>query len=431
MVIKMKIKFKDQFSLGVASAATQIEGGELGHNWNDWYAKGKIKDNSNPARATDHYRLWKEDADLMAEMKINHYRLGIEWARICPNEGKVDEAVIARYREELTYLKDKGISVLLTIHHFTNPMWFENKGAFTKKDNLKYFLDFVELVVKSFGDIVSEYITINEPNVYATNSYYFGEWPPGDKSIFKAIAVMSNMTSCHIKAYQIIHRIREEMGFKDTKVSFANHVRVFDPKNPKNLWHRICSYLLDRAFQGAVTEAMTTGNFRWPLRKDKGISKGEYIDFIAVNYYTRTTASDFADGTKEDAPKNDLGWEIYPEGLIRCAEQLYKILERPIYITENGTCDNQDTFRSKYIYEHLKVIAESKLPISRYYHWCFCDNFEWVEGESSRFGLVHINYETQERTIKKAGIFYTGMIEANGVTEELYRKYVKGQEYHH
>ena len=431
MVIKMKIKFKDQFSLGVASAATQIEGGDLNHSWNDWYAKGKIIDKSNPARATDHYHLWKEDADLMAEMKIKYYRLGIEWARICPNEGEVDEDAIAHYREEITYLKDKGISVLLTIHHFTNPMWFEEKGAFTKKENLKYFLDFVELVIKSFGDIVSEYITINEPNVYATNSYYFGEWPPGDKSIFKAIAVMSNMASCHIKAYGIIHRIRKEMGFKDTKVSFANHVRVFDPKNPRNLWHRICSYLLDRAFQGAVTEAMTTGNFTWPLKRSKDIFKGEYIDFIGINYYTRTTASGFGDGTKEDVAKNDLGWEIYPEGLIRCADQLYKILQRPIYITENGTCDNQDAFRSKYIYQHLKVIAESKLPISRYYHWCFCDNFEWVEGESSRFGLVHINYETQERTIKNSGDFYTGMIEENGVTEELYKEYVEAQQYHY
>ncbi|HHU71190.1 MAG TPA: family 1 glycosylhydrolase, partial [Clostridiales bacterium] len=101
------------------------------------------------------------------------------------------------------------------------------------------------------------------------------------------------------------------------------------------------------------------------------------------------------------------------------------------YITENGTCDNQDAFRSKYIYEHLKVIAESKLPISRYYHWCFCDNFEWVEGESSRFGLVHINYETQERTIKNSGDFYTGMIEENGVTEELYKEYVEAQQYHY
>ncbi|NLK28710.1 MAG: glycoside hydrolase family 1 protein [Clostridiales bacterium] len=426
----MVIKFKEQFSLGVASAATQIEGGECGHNWNDWYAKGKIKDHSNPARATDHYHLWKEDTDLMAKMKIQHYRLGIEWARICPKEGKVDDAAIAHYREELLYLKEKGIAVLLTIHHFTNPMWFERKGGFTKKENLKDFLDFVELVVNSFGDLVSEYITINEPNVYATNSYYFGEWPPGEKSIRKAVRVMSNMAICHIKAYQLIHHIRKEMGYQDTKVSFANHVRVFDPQKSTNIWHRTCAKLLERLFQGAITEAMTTGNFTWPLKKEKKTSRGEYLDFIAINYYTRSTVSGFADGTKEDAPKNDLGWEIYPEGLIRCTDKIYQLLERPIYITENGTCDNLDTFRSKYIYEHLKVISESKLPITRYYHWCFCDNFEWVEGESARFGLVYVNYETQERTIKTSGKFYTRMIEENGITEEMYKEYVEPQRYH-
>ncbi|MHB8129920.1 MAG: glycoside hydrolase family 1 protein [Mobilitalea sp.] len=425
----MEFKFKDQLSLGVASAATQIEGGECGHNWNDWYHKGKIKDNSNPAQATNHYHLWEQDAELMSELKIRYYRLGVEWARICPKEDEVDKTAIAHYKKELNFLKEKGISVLLTIHHFTNPMWFERKGGFAKKENLRYYLDFAALVIEAYGDIVSEYITINEPNVYATNSYYFGEWPPGEKSALKAFKVMSNMAICHIKAYQLIHSMRQKMGFHDTKVSFANHVRVFDAQNPKNAWHIICAKLLERFFQGAVTEAMLTGRFKWPLNRAKEISRGEYCDFIAINYYTRTTVSGFGDGTKQDAPKNDLGWEIYPEGLIRCAEKIYQILERPIYITENGTCDNQDTFRCKYIYEHLKVITESDLPITKYYHWCFCDNFEWIEGESARFGLVHVNYETQERTVKSAGKFFTRIIEQKGITKDLYEQYVEPQNY--
>lgn len=425
----MELQFKDRLSLGVASAATQIEGGECGSNWNDWYHKGRIKDGTNPARATDHYHLWQQDADLMAEMKIKHYRLGIEWAKICPREGEVDQEAVDHYRNELLYLREKGIQVLLTIHHFTNPMWFEEKGAFTKKENLHYFLDFVKLVVEAYGDLVSEYITINEPNVYATSSYYFGDWPPGEKSFQKAITVMSNMTYCHTKAYRLIHDLRRQQGYQDTKVSFAHHVRVFDPQNPKNPWHRICARLLDWFFQGAITKSMLTGKFKWPLKKWKEITPGEYCDFIAINYYTRTTVSGFGDGYKQDAPKNDLGWEIYPEGLIRSTDRVYQVLQRPIYITENGTCDNQDTFRSRYIYEHLKVILESKLPITRYYHWCFCDNFEWIEGESARFGLVHVNYETQERKVKKSGEFYTRMIEQDGVTKEMYRAYVEPQSY--
>lgn len=416
--------------MGVAAAATQIEGGECGSNWNDWYARGKIKDGSNPARATDHYRLWKEDADLMSKMGIGHYRMGIEWARICPDEGDTDKAAIAHYREELQYLREKGITILLTLHHFTNPMWFERKGAFTKRENIKYFLDFVKLVINEFGDLVSEYITINEPNVYAIQSYHYGDWPPGEKSLSRAITIMSNMAISHIKAYQLIHNLRKAKGYNDTKVSFANSVRVFDPQNPKNPWHCICTGLLDWFFQGAVTEAASKGCFKWPLKKAKDVSPGEYLDFIAINYYSRSTVSGFRDGVRQDAPKNDLGWEIYPEGLVRCTGHVYKLLKRPIYITENGTCDNQDAFRSKYIYEHLKVISESDLPIIRYYHWCFCDNFEWVEGESARFGLVHTNYDTQERTVKASGMFYTRMIEEGGVSEGLYKEYVEPQKYH-
>ncbi|HHW21514.1 MAG TPA: glycoside hydrolase family 1 protein [Clostridiaceae bacterium] len=427
----MEFRLKPGLLLGAASAATQIEGGELGHNWNDWYARGNIKDRSNPARSTDHYNLWKEDADLMASMGLQIYRFGIEWARICPTEDMVDESAIAHYREEMEYLQKKGIKLLLTIHHFTNPMWFEKKGGFTKVENIRHFLDLVKLVVESFGDMISEYITINEPNVYATSSFFFGEWPPGEKSFARAMKVMSVMTACHIEAYKLIHKMRKEMGYDDTKVSFAHHMRVFDPENHKNLKHRITASMLDRFFQDAITEAMYLGKFKWPIKNYLHVKPGEYCDFIALNYYTRTTVYRFGDGVKKDAPKNDLGWEVYPQGIIRCAEKLYNVLKRPIYITENGTCDNKDIFRCRYIYDHLKTLCSSELPIERYYHWCFCDNFEWLEGESARFGLVYVDYETQARTIKRSGEFFSEIIRAGGVTKEIYDEYVKNQQYHY
>lgn len=419
-------------SLGVAAAATQIEGGNLGHNWNDWHRRGKIKDSSDPARATAHWDFWKEDADLMAGMGIRHYRLGIEWVRICPARDTVDQDAVEHYREELTYLRAKGISPLLTIHHFTNPMWFEETGGFTKEENINVFLEFAALVVRSFGDLVSEYITINEPNVYATESYYFGEWPPGETSMGRAMTVMSNMAACHIRAYGLIHKIRKEMGFDDTRVSFAHHMRAFDPVNPANPYHRVCTRLMARFFQGAVTSALCRGVFKWPLKAPKGhqLKRGAYIDFIAVNYYTRTMVSGFNAGTRKGAPLNDLGWEIYPEGMLRCLREHYNVIKRPIYITENGTCDNTDAFRCRYIYEHLNALCRSGLPVERYYHWCFCDNFEWAEGESARFGLVHVDYETQTRAVKKSGAFYRDVICAGRVTDALYEKYVKDQEYH-
>jgi beta-glucosidase len=426
----MTFKLKDGMSLGAASAATQIEGGDCNSSWNDWYRRGKIADGSDPARADDHWNRWREDADLMAEMGIRHTRLGIEWARLCPTRDTVDQSAVDHYREEFSYLRGKGISVLLTIHHFTNPMWFEALSGFTTAENLEIFLGFVELSVRSFGDLVSEYITINEPNVYATESYYFGIWPPGEKSMGKTLKVISNMALCHIRAYELIHRLRREMGFDDTRVSFAHHMRVFDPAIPRNLYHRVCARLLDRFFQSAVMRAFCLGEIKWPLKAPGPMGRGEYVDFIAVNYYTRTTVSGFGDGTRYGVPKNDLGWEIYPEGIVRCAAEHYRVIARPIYITENGTCDNADTFRSRYIYEHLQALCDSGLPVQRYYHWCFCDNFEWVEGESARFGLVHVDYGTQKRTVKKSGEFYRDVIRAGGVTDDIYDRYIKAQEYH-
>ncbi|MBP5408078.1 MAG: family 1 glycosylhydrolase, partial [Bacilli bacterium] len=123
------------------------------------------------------------------------------------------------------------------------------------------------------------------------------------------------------------------------------------------------------------------------------------------------------------------GWEIYPNGIVRATQKQYNLLKRPIWVTENGTCDANDKFRCKYLYDHLKAMHDSKLPFMRYYHWCFLDNWEWKEGQSARFGLVHNNYETQERTIKKSGKFFMEMINYHGVTSKMYEEYVQNEEY--
>lgn len=425
----MMFSIPNGMQMGVSTAATQIEGGNVNSNWNDWYERGFIKDGTNPATDNDHWEVWQEDTALMAQMGLQIYRFSIEWARISPQEGQIDEAVIQRYRQELLLLKQHHIRPLMTIHHFTNPMWFENKGGFEKKENLHYYLELVELAIRRFGDLCSDYITINEPNVYATNSYFFGQWPPGKKDLRTTISVMENLAFCHIRAYCLIHKLRSEMGFSDTMVGCANHLRVFAPKNEKNLWHRLCAKLSAYLFQDALTKAMTLGRFPFPLRNYGHLPKGEYTDFIGLNYYTRSTVSNIGDGVRENSPRNDLDWEIYPQGIVDCAAQLYKVLPRPIWVTENGTCDNDDRFRCRYLYEHLQVISRSALPFQRYYHWCFCDNFEWVEGNSARFGLVSVDPKTHQRTIKRSGEFYSQIIQHRGVTTELYHTFVENQSY--
>lgn len=425
----MDFQLPEGLLLGVATAATQIEGGDVNSNWNDWYKQGFIKDGTDPATGNDHWVKWQEDTDLMAKMGLQVYRFGIEWSRIQPEENRVDESAIDRYRKELLLLKEKNIRPLLTIHHFSNPMWFERKGGFAMRENLHYYLELVELTVRSFGGLCSDYITINEPNVYATNSFFFGQWPPGKQDLGTTIAVMENLAYCHIKAYTLIHRMRKAMGFDDTMVGCANHLRVFAPKNEKNLWHRFCARLSSFLFQDALTKAMTLGQFPLPLRNHGKLPRGEYTDFIGLNYYTRSTVSSIGDGVRENSPRNDLDWEIYPEGIVACARQLYKVLPRPIWVTENGTCDNSDRFRCRYLYEHLKALSQSDLPFQRYYHWCFCDNFEWVEGNWAKFGLVSVHPETKERTVKRSGEFYSQIIKNRGVTSELFARFAENQTY--
>ncbi len=427
--IFVKFRLPDDFLLGVSTASTQIEGGEVGSNWNDWYKKGHITDGTDPATGNDHWIKWQQDTTLLAQMGIQVYRFSVEWARLMPSPGQVEESAVERYRQELLELKKYGIRPLLTIHHFSNPMWFENLGAFTKRENLHYYLELVELVIDRFGDLCSDYITINEPNVYATNSYFFGSWPPGEKDAGATIHVMENLAYCHITAYNRIHEKRKAMGFDDTMVGAANHVRVFAPKNPKNPRHCFCAKLTKWLFQDALTQAMTLGKFPFPMKNHWNLPRGEYTDFVGVNYYSRSTVSGIGDGVREDSPRNDLNWEIYPQGLVECSRELLQVLNRPIWVTENGTCDNDDRFRSRYLYEHLEALSESGLPFERYYHWCFCDNFEWIEGNSAKFGLVSVDPETMARTVKKSGYFYSQIIADSGVTEEAYQNFVSGLEY--
>jgi beta-glucosidase len=179
----MKFTLKDGLLLGTATAATQIEGGDDNNNWARFAREGKVDDGTTPTRACDHYNRWREDIDLMAEMGLQIYRFGIEWSRIEPEQGEFDYDVLDHYREEIEYMIEKGIKPLLTLHHFSNPLWFEDMGGWCKKESVDIFLRFVRHVVSELGPLVDDYITINEPNVYSTNSLFYGTWPPEKKSL--------------------------------------------------------------------------------------------------------------------------------------------------------------------------------------------------------------------------------------------------------
>lgn len=425
-------KLPNNFLLGSSTAALQIEGGDKNNNWYRWCETGHIKDKSSCIRADDHWNRLEEDIELLQKMNQKVYRMGIEWSRIEPQEGKFNDEAIEHYRKEIKMIKEKGIIPLVTLHHFTNPIWFEEKHAFESDECVVYFERYVRYVIEHIGDLVSEYITINEPNVYVTNGYFFGSWPPGQISFKLVLKVFRNMTLCHIKAFKAIHEIREQKGFRGvTMVGIAHHLRVFVPYSKKNLFDRIAAKMMDYMFQSAVLKSMAYGKFVFPIGIRAPLGRGKYYDFIGINYYTRTAVlfKGFKDDFIPNTERNDLDWEIYPEGLSILCKRFYKKYKAPIWITENGTCDNKDKFRSKYIYSHLYEVYKlinAGIPVERYYHWSFMDNFEWLEGESARFGLVHVDYETQKRTIKKSGEFYAEICSNNGITEDMIHKYLSG-----
>lgn len=422
-------KLPEEFLLGCATAATQIEGGDRNNNWYEWCERGNIKDGTSCFRADDHWNRYIEDIGLMAGLHMKVYRMGLEWSRIEPENGVFDPAAIRHYRDEITLLLENGIKPLVTLHHFVHPMWFCREGEFETERSVKYFERYTRFVVENLGDLVCEYITINEPNVYATNGYYFGSWPPGKMRFKLAMKVQKNMALCHIASYKAIHEIRNEKNFSGkTMVGVANHLRVFDPVS-RNPLDYLAARAMQYIFQDVVMRSMTGGFLLPPLGMGAPAGKGCFADFLGINYYSRSMVcfKGLRDEYKARTLKNELGWEIYPEGISRLCRKYYKKYRTPIWITENGTCDSKDTFRSEYIYTHLREISElcqQGIPVERYYHWTLVDNFEWAEGESARFGLVSVDFETQERKIRKSGEFFGEICLSNSVTTDLIEKFL-------
>lgn len=410
--------------LGVATAATQIEGGDADTNWHRWSAAGRIPDGSSPVRAADHWNRVAEDVDLLTEMGIRHYRMGLEWARLEPEPGRFDPAAFAHYRDELTRLRDAGISPLVTLHHFNPPGWLVDAGDWLAPEAVPAFLRFTGTVVRELGDLVQDWITINEPNVQAIEGFLFGDWPPGRHSYRQTVAVLQALVEAHLRAYLLIHELQPR-----ARVGMAHHVRAFAPRERRNPLHRLAAVTTRYLFQDALIQATATGRTAPPLRRPKGLPRRRYYDFHALNYYTRSTVRNIGEGMATGVDANDLGWEVYPPGLVEVAARVHARYPGPIWITENGACDADDRFRSRYLYDHLAVIAASGLPIERYYYWCLTDNWEWAEGEAARFGLVHLDFENQRRTVKDSGRFYADIIANRGVTKAAFQRYVAGRQY--
>ncbi|OQA12160.1 MAG: Beta-glucosidase A [Chloroflexi bacterium ADurb.Bin360] len=347
-----------------------------------------------------------------------------------PEPGRFDNAVLERYREMLRGLQQRGLEPMVTLHHFSNPLWLEQQGAWINEGTISYFVRYVERIVKLLGDQVTLWCTINEPNVYAVMSYLYGLFPPGQRDFKATRVVLQNMLKAHGAAYRAIHRLQPA-----AKVGLAHNLRFFDPANPRSLLDRLVASVLDRGFNRATFDAVWKGWWSLPMGFGPAWSLRHTLDWVGLNYYTRDLVA-FDRGAKEtlfsrlthapDAELLDGGYgELYPEGLRRAIKRLWR-MRLPIYITENGIPDSDDDQRPAALLLHLHQlwkILQNNIPVQGYYHWTLVDNFEWAEGWTLPFGLIEMDPATGIRIPRPSADLYTAIVRGNAITPALLDAY--------
>ena len=421
--------FPKDFKWCVATAAHQIEGNNTLNDWWAWehLTPSKIKNNEQSGLADDHWNRVGEDTELLSDLGVTDYRFSIEWSRIEPKEGQFSPEAINHYKYEINELKKKGISPMVTLHHFTSPQWFAKKGGWANPDSPKMFERFVHYTRLELGETVEQWITFNEPMVLLAGGDISGVFPPGITDWKKIQAPLKNILLAHAKAYKELHQNAK------AQVGIAHHLRIMDPYNKHNPIEMFLANKLALAFNWTILNALKTGFVK--LNVPTKINYHESIpeikntqDFIGVNYYSRDLIQ-FTPHQKDAItlkvnmknPKSDLGWEIYPEGMYDILKEVHhKFKNLPLFITENGIADKEDKFRSQFLVDHLYEVQQAiqdGVPVKGYCHWSLYDNFEWAEGFAPRFGLFNIDYQTLKRTPRESALLYHDIIFKNSITK--------------
>ncbi|MBM4447150.1 MAG: glycosyl hydrolase family protein [Chloroflexi bacterium] len=421
------LHFGKDFLWGSATAAHQVEGNCTNNNWFqfesavDEHGKPQILNGQKAGMACDHWQRYKEDIQLMKALSLNAYRFSVEWSKIEPKPGEFDEAVLDHYEQLVDELLANGIEPMVTLHHFTNPIWFEEQGAFLQEDSPDIFVRFVEHVVQRLGPKVKLWCTINEPSIYAVLGYFTAEWPPAVKDPQKAAIVFRNLLRAHTAAYTAIKRLEPQ-----AQVGLVVYMGTYDPPNQWYLLDVVVAYLLNKNLTESHFPYLVDGRFDFsmPGLANESYTSGvkEAFDFVGLNYYTHFhrrfnpfSQEQFVEITRAPPEKlTDMGYEIYPEGLYRALKLITGYTSKPIYITENGIADDSDTKRAKFIEDHLLVVNKAiseGMNVKGCFYWSLMDNFEWAYGFERRFGLYHVDYSTQERTLRQGSRIYLEMIQ--------------------
>ncbi|MCE9646501.1 MAG: family 1 glycosylhydrolase [Chloroflexi bacterium] len=423
--------FPKGFLWGTATASHQVEGNNTNNNWHAWEEAGHTVHKSGAAADWWGGR-WREDFDRAAETGQNAHRFSVEWSRIQPTPDSWDEEAIEKYRAMLRGLKERNMTALVSLHHFTDPLWVTERGGWENGEIVALFERFTRKVVDALKEYVTLWCTINEPNVYALSGYVQGVFPPGKQDLKLSMRVLGNMIRGHAAAYRAIHELQPE-----ARVGYALHYR---PMVPRISWSPLDRLMRNIRYSGlnmGFPSAISTGVMRSPVGNQSIPEAKGTQDYLGLNYYsvdtvwfdiTRPGELFSNSGYPKDADMSDTNFLAnIPEGLfnsIKWIDRTYPHL--PIIITENGVEDSDDHMRPRYIAQHLHQVWRAvnfNWPVKGYFHWSLVDNFEWERGWTQRFGLWGLDIDTQKRIRRPSVDFYAGICKENGISSDMVQKY--------
>lgn len=393
----MKLKFPENFLWGTSTSALQIESA-ANHDW-----KGlKAKDGSVLDKTIEHELHRNEDAKIIASLG-NAYRFSPDWSRLqTAPKGELETKVVDEYRQFMGVIKDKGMHLMFVLHHFANPNWFVNLGSWTGKESAELFKDYAKKAANVFGDLTDSWNTINEPGIYASMAYILGNFPPYRKAgLFSAFKALKNMSKAHDLAYEAIkEKCSQPIGVSNNTMDFK----------AESLLGKIPAKIAEK------------------MALDYAPDKFKKTDFIGLSYYGRipfrpepVTEVDTPGKLDKLGKPHDKMWEYHPEGLKDILLRFAKRYGKPLIITENGCCTDDDSQRIQSIKDHLKAAHDaikSGVDLKGYFHWSTFDNFELHLGPSYRFGLVGVDSNTLERKPKESAQVYAKIAKDNCLETE-------------
>jgi beta-glucosidase len=396
-----RLVFPPGFLWGAATSAHQVEGQNRNTDWWRSEQAGLVPEQSGDA--ADHWNRYPGDILLMHELGLNMYRFSVEWARIEPRPGQFDQSALDHYRRLIDTLLGCGIEPLVTLHHFTNPLWLADRGGWHAPDVVGRFADYADRVARQLCDVARWWITVNEPSVAGSMGYIDGGWPPHRRGNLAGYArhVGASLRG-HVAARAALRSHRDD--------ALVGAALAFHPLSP-----------LRRLHPG---DHLATLLARWFGERKILVDLAPHLDWVGVNYYFRARIkmlwpprTAFAQLEPGPGDKSDFGWEIYPQGLFDVLVQVARF-GKPVLITENGIADADDDQRPGYILEHLRQAHRAVrhgLDLRGYIHWSLLDNFEWAQGFSKRFGLLHVDFHTQERTARPSARLYSKIAMENAI----------------